>query len=50
MTLLGFLWFILAITGAFILGILVGRFWEGTLIVDGKAVGGHSHGDGDGHH
>ncbi len=49
MTLLGFLWFIIAIIGAFILGILVGRFWEGTLIVDGKPVGGH-HGADDGHH
>jgi len=50
MTLLGFLWFILAIIGAFILGILVGRFHEGKLIVDGDAVGGHAHGADDGHH
>ncbi len=50
MTLLGFFWFILAIIGAFIIGVLVGRFHEGTLIVDGKPVGGHSHGDDDGHH
>lgn len=50
MTLLGFLWFILAIIGAFILGILVGRFHEGKLIVDGEVVGGHAHGADDGHH
>lgn len=50
MTLLGFLWFILAIIGAFILGVLVGRFHEGTLIIDGKPVGGHSHGADGGHH
>ncbi len=49
MTLLGFLWFILAILGAFILGILVGRFWDGKLIVDGEVVGGHHAAD-DGHH
>ncbi len=50
MTLLGFLWFVLAIIGAFILGILVGRFWEGKLIVDGEPVGGHHHGADEGHH
>ena len=49
-TLLAILWFVLAILGAFILGILVGRFWEGRLILDGEAVGGHGHGDHDDHH
>jgi len=51
MTLLGFLWFILAIIGAFILGVLVGRFHEGKLILDGEVVGGgHHHGADGGHH
>jgi|GEM_PF-2659942 len=50
MTLLGFFWFILAIIGAFIIGVLVGRFHEGTLIIDGKPVGGHGHGADDAHH
>lgn len=51
MTLTGFLWFILAMLGAFILGVLVGRFHEGSLILDGKAIGGdHKHHDGDDHH
>lgn len=49
MTLLGFLWFIMAIVGAFILGIVVGRFHEGTLIIDGKAVGGGHHASDDHH-
>jgi len=50
MTLLGFFWFLLAIIGAFIIGVLVGRFHDGKLIVDGEAVGGHAHGADDGHH
>ncbi len=49
MTMLGFLWFIIAMLGAFIIGILVGRFWDGKLIVDGEVVGGGHHGS-DGHH
>ena len=43
------LYLVLAILGAFILGVLVGRFWEGRLVIDGETVGGHGHGD-DGHH
>ena len=50
MSLLGFFWFILAIIGAFIIGVLVGRFHEGKLIVDGEPVGGNHHGADDGHH
>ncbi len=54
MTLLGFFWFLLAILGAFIIGLLVGRFWEGRLVIDGKPVAGmthgHHHGADDGHH
>ena len=50
MTLLGFFWFIVALAGAFILGILVGRFHEGKLIVDGEVVGGNAHHGADDHH
>jgi len=49
-TLLGIFWFLLAILGAFILGVLVGRFHEGRLILDGKAIGGEHGTHSDGHH
>lgn len=48
--LMGILFFIMVVIGSFILGVLFGRFWEGKLIIDGDAVGGHSHGADDGHH
>lgn len=50
MTILGLLWFILAIIGAFILGVVVGRFHEGTLIIDGNSVGGGHHDSSGDHH